>query len=489
MTNFLYYGDNLDVLRKKVSTNSIDLCYIDPPFNSKRNYNQIYDNIGQQDKAQAQAFVDTWTWDDYANFGLNEIMSNTNGLFTRECIELIRGFTKVLGKGSLLAYLVSMSLRIVEIHRVLKSTGTFFLHCDPTASHYLKLILDAIFVPQGGRFLNEIVWCYGSGGASKRYFSKKHDVIFFYSKSEVYTFNVDNVREAYSSPHKSMTDKVVGDKKYVKMNPLGRIPFDWWQIPILTNSAKERLGYPTQKPESLLEKVIDAASNEGDVILDAYCGCGTSVAVAQRLRRTWIGIDITYQSISLILRRLEDTFGKSVLETINLSGVPRDINAARALANKKDDRTRKEFEKWAVLTFSNNRAIINDKKGADHGIDGIAYVQESADDYRPIILSVKSGQNIGVAMVRDLRGVMEREQAAAGVLITLEPPTRPMTQEAKGAGTYQNPFMSSPSDRIQIVSIEQILSGERLRLPLTLEVLKRAEAQSSAENLPLGFQE
>ena len=266
-SNTLFYGDNLDVLRRKINDDSVDLCYIDPPFNSKRNYFQIYNNIGQEDRAQAQAFTDTWTWDTDAAQAYQEIVTGVGGRFTSQVIDLIKGLRNVLKEGSLLAYLVSMTQRITEIQRILKPTGSFYLHCDPTASHYLKLILDAIFLPTGGEYQNEIVWCYGSGGASKKHYSRKHDVLFFYTKSSSYTFNVDEVREPYSSPHKSMTPKIVGDKSYTKMNPLGRIPFDWWQIPILTNSDKERLGYPTQKPEILLEKVVKASSNPGDVVL------------------------------------------------------------------------------------------------------------------------------------------------------------------------------------------------------------------------------
>lgn len=472
MKNTLYYGDNLEVLRKYIRDETIDLCYIDPPFNSKRNYNQIYNNIGTEDKAQALAFIDTWVWDSQAMMGYNQILSNDEGRFAPQSVALIKGLKSVLGEGSLLAYLISMTLRITEIHRVLKETGSFYLHCDPTSSHYLKLILDSIFVSQGGEYQNEIAWCYGSGGASKRHFSKKHDVIFFYTKGSGYTFNVDAVREAYSSPKKSMTPKMASGKEYVKMNPKGRIPFDWWQIPILTNSAKERMGYPTQKPEALLEKIIDASSNEGDIILDAYCGCGTTVAVAERMKRNWIGIDITYQSISLMLRRLEGQFGEDVLESISLNGIPKDINSAKALANKKDDRLRKEFEKWAVLVYSNNRARINSKKGADEGIDGVAYFQTSKDENEKIIFQVKSGK-VGRGDIAKLRGDMEKSSSALGIFITLENPTKPMIETAKAAGLYHHKLMQRDYDRIQIVSIKDIIeNNSRLNMPLSVEVLK-----------------
>jgi site-specific DNA-methyltransferase (adenine-specific) len=483
--NRLYYGDNLDVLRKHVKDESVDLCYIDPPFNSKRNYNQIYNNIGKEDLAQAQAFIDTWKWDELAIKGFSEIVENFNGIFTAQTINLILGLKEDLGMGSLLAYLVSITLRVVEIHRVLKSTGSFYLHCDPTASHYLKLVLDSVFCSQGGDFQNEVIWCYGSGGASKRHFSRKHDVIFFYSKSSNYVFNVDLVREPYSSPHKSMTPKKVGDKSYTKMNPLGRIPFDWWTIPILTNSAKERLGYPTQKPEALLEKIIQASTNEGDMVLDAYCGCGTTVSVAQKLNREWIGIDITYQSISLILRRLEDSFGSQVLSQIQISGIPRDIRSAEALATKKDDRTRKEFEKWAVLTYSNNRAIINQKKGADQGIDGTAFFLKPEGGHGRIIFQVKSG-SVGPKDIRDLHGTIHREKAELGIFITLKEPTKPMRTEANQCGLYHHEVMGRDYPCVQIITIKDILEGKkRLDVPLSLEVLKSAERKLGGKQLDL----
>jgi DNA methylase/Restriction endonuclease len=382
-----------------------------------------------------------------------------------------------LGKGSLLAYLVSITLRSVEIHRVLKPTGSFYLHCDPTSSHYLKLILDSIFCPLGGDYINEITWCYGSGGASKKHFSRKHDIIFFYSKSNTYTFEVDDVREPYSSPEK-VKHKIVNGKAYQRKHELGRIPFDWWTIPILTNTAKERLGYPTQKPEALLERIIKASSNEDDIVLDAYCGCGTTVAVAQKLNRQWIGIDITYQSISLILKRLEDSYGSTAMNQFKLDGIPKDIESAEVLANRQDDRTRKEFEKWAILTYSNNRAIVNQKKGADRGIDGFAYFLEEGQGHRKIILQVKSG-NVSSRDIRDLYGTITREDAVIGIFITLKKPTSEMRKEANSCGLYQHKAMGRTYPCIQIVTIKDILEdNKRLDIPLSLEVLKSSEKQS-----------
>ncbi|CAD5964695.1 DNA methyltransferase [Planktothrix rubescens] len=487
MVNQLYYGDNLEVLRRYIKSESVDLCYIDPPFNSKRNYNQIYNNIGSEDKAQAQAFIDTWEWDDHAIHGIEEIITNYNGKFTHQCIALIIGLRNVLRTGSLLAYLVSMTLRITEIHRVLKPTGSFYLHCDPNASHYLKLVLDAVFCSQGGEFRNEIVWCYRGAGYPKKDFGRRHDLIFRYSKGKEFTFNLDSVREEYAETTKERFRHHIGNKRGKKdfgqqsLNPLGKQPDDWWEIQPIAPSARERLGYPTQKPESLLEKIIKASSNENDTILDAYCGCGTTVAVSQRLDRKWIGIDITYQSISLILRRLEDSFGKGVLQTIKLHGIPKDIESATELANKADDRTRKEFEKWAILTYTDNRGIIKTKKGSDQGVDGIAYFQGDQNDPEKIIFQVKSGK-VKSGDIRDLIGTMTLENASIAIFITLENPTKDMIKTAKTAGFYQSQYMSQSCDKIQLVTVQDIIENQkRLNIRLSLEVLKSAEKQKEVK--------
>ena len=480
--NKLYYGDNLEILRHQIPDESVDLCYIDPPFNSKRNYNQIYNNIGSEDKAQSMAFVDTWEWNARAEREFDEICMNDKGIFTRQTSDLIIGLEKILGKGTIMAYLVCMTLRINEIYRVLKPTGSFYLHCDPTLSHYLKIVLDAVFCRNGGDFRNEIVWCYRGAGYPKKDFGRRHDIIFRYSKSDKYIFNLDDVREPYAETTKERFKHHIGNvRKGVdfgtqELHPLGKQPDDWWQIQPIAPSAKERLGYPTQKPVALLEKIIKASSNEGDVVLDAFCGCGTTVAVAQRLNRKWIGIDITYQSISLIKKRLAETYGAEILETITESGAPRDIESAIALANKVDDRLRKEFEKWAALTYSNNKAMINDKKGKDYGIDGTARIAEGGGKYRDILFSVKSGK-VGASDIRDFRGTIERENAAAGIFITLQSPTKDMQKEAALAGAYSTEHMSI--ERIKIVTIDQMMKGERLSIPLSADVVKRAQAAGS----------
>ncbi len=490
--NHLYYGDNLDVLRRKIASDSVDLCYIDPPFNSKRNYFQIYNNQGGEDRAQAQAFVDTWSWEDDAAKAFAEIIdveNLSNGRFTEKTVDLIKGLEKVLKRGPLLAYLVSMTLRLVEIRRVLKSTGSLFLHCDQTASHYLKLILDGIFCGQGGDLVNEIIWCYRQGGRSGDSFSKKHDTIFWYCKGKIWKFNDKELRIPYEGTggYVSTGRNIVNGKEY-KVNPLGKIPEDWWDIAALNPMAKERLGYPTQKPEAVLERIIKASSNEGDVILDAYCGCGTTVAVAQRLNRRWIGIDITYQSIALILKRLEDSYPANwaaIEANIILDGVPKDLASAVALANKKDDRTRKEFEKWAILTYSRNQARINEKKGADAGIDGVAYFLIDRETNGKAIFQVKSG-GANRATLATLNSDRLREKAEFGILISMDAPTKAMREEIVAAGKYRHPLLNRDDDRIEVVTVEQILAGKRLDLPMARgDAVKSAQAVSSDTQIEL----
>ncbi|BAQ60866.1 type III restriction-modification system methylation subunit [Geminocystis sp. NIES-3708] len=431
-----------------------------------------------------------------------------------------------------------MTLRIMEIHRVLKPTGSFYLHCDPSASHYLKIILDAIFCSQGGDFLNEIIWkrTTSHSDATKR-FGRNNDIILFYVKDAKkynwnpqygnlsekrlkdysyqdidgrlwasdnltakglsgggYEYEYKGVKSYWRCPLETMkkldaenrlyfTSKGgIRIKRYLDENKGQLIQQIFDDIPPISSQAKERLGYPTQKPKALLERIIKASSNEGDVILDAFCGCGTTVEVAQDLNRNWIGIDITYQSISLILKRLEDSFGKGVLENITLNGIPKDMESAQALALKKDDRTRKEFEKWAVLTYTNNRAIINDKKGADKGIDGIAYFDSGKDKPEKIIIQVKSGK-VKSGDIRDLLGTIAINEATLGIFLTLNEPTKDMIKTAKEAGIYQSKFMNNPVDKISIITVREIIEEQkRLDIRLVLEVLKSAEKQTEIKS-------
>jgi len=291
----------------------------------------------------------------------------------------------------------------------------------------------------------------------KRWKGKKQQAVF-----------VDGVRKATSSDDAD------------SQTPMG----DWWDISIINPAAKERMGYPTQKPEALLERIIAASSNEGDVVLDAYCGCGTTIAVAEHWKRNWIGIDITYQSIALILKRLEDKHGKAILDAINLNGIPQDIASAKALALKKDDRVRKEFEKWAVLTYTNNRAIINEKKGGDQGIDGTAYFLTGKDDNAKIVFQVKSG-TVGRGDVSKLNNDRTREGAEMAVFLTLKKPTKGMTDEANAAGLYEHPLMKRSYPRVQVVTIAELIEQhKRLDMPTSLEVLKKAQPVASEHVQP-----
>ena len=551
--NKLFYGDNLEILRKFIKDESIDLCYIDPPFNSKRAYNQIYKNIGQEDKAQAQAFIDTWTWDAAAEQGLTEILSNFGGLFTKQSISLIIGLEKVLGKDSLLSYLVHLTLRIAEIHRVLKSTGTFYLHCDSTASHYLKLILDSLFCARQGEYLNEIIWkraetVKGNFGQGTKRFDPNTDTLFYYSKmngQNIYNqpfkeYSEDYIKQFYKYVEPgtgrkyrliSMTGpggaakgnpqyEVMGIVRYwryskQKMGELIKqglvvqtspkavpqkkqyldegkgvaVQSLWDDIRALHATDSERLGYPTQKPEALLDRIIKASTNKGDVVLDAYCGCGTTIAVAEKLDRKWIGIDITYQSISLVLKRLEEHFGISTIRNLELNGVPEDFESAKALAHKKDDRTRKEFEKWALLTYSNNRAVINEKKGGDGGIDGTVFMMDShsgEEIYKDVIFSVKSDLKLNPSVIRDLYGTIQREGAVMGILLTLYPMAN-LVKESKKYGVYENKMFGHTYPKIEVISVEEILNGKTMKLPTSLNVLKKAAYKTKNKQQKFDF--
>ena len=307
----IFTGDCLDIMRG-MADGCIDLIYLDPPFNSNANYAAP---IGSE--AAGAEFKDTWGLSDIDLAWWGEIEEAYPALY-----KLLAAVREVRGK-SMMAYLIYMAIRVIEMRRLLKPTGSIYLHCDPTASHYLKLMMDSIF-SGGGQMQNEIVWCYGSGGASKKRFSRKHDTVFFYTLGREYLFNVDSVREPYSSPHKSMTPKVVGSKVYQKMHPLGRIPFDWWQIPILTNSDKQRTGYPTQKPLALLQRIIKASSNQGDIILDPFCGCATTCVAAEVESRQWIGIDVSDLAFQLVKTRLKNTLPSLDWEVIHRTDTPTD---------------------------------------------------------------------------------------------------------------------------------------------------------------------
>ena len=457
--NVLYYGNNLDVLRRHVRNESVDLVYLDPPFNSNANYNVLFEEHGEKAAAQVQAFTDTWTWDTDARADYEEVVEQGGRVS-----DAMRAFYTMLGGSDMMAYLARMSLRLVELHRVIKPTGSLFLHCDPTASHYLKLLLDSVFGPK--HFRNEIAWCYwGPGAPRQRQFSRKHDVILWYSKGSTWTWNPDAVR----TPHASKTIEnykaglvgsgfASGDVDAVRtLSEGGKIPEDWWPIAIAPR-GKEYLGYPTQKPIKLLDRIIRAASNPGDLVLDPFCGCGTTIDAAEALGRRWVGIDITHLAVGLIKHRLVDRYGPDIAKTYVTVGEPTAVDDARVLAREDPF----QFQAWA-LGLVGARQPGSDKKGGDKGIDGVLYFHDGTDaPTRRIVFSVKAGKLVP-AFVRDLRGVIEREAAEIGVLLSFEEPSPGMRAEAAEAGFYESPWGRHP--RIQLRTVGELLVGKGVDYP------------------------
>lgn len=452
--NLLYYGDNLDVLRRHVKDESVDLIYLDPPFNSNADYNVLFGHAdGTRAAAQIKAFGDTWRWDQAAATDFQTVVSGGG-----KVAEVMVAFQTMLGDSNMLAYLAMMAPRLVELRRVLRPTGSLYLHCDPTASHYLKLLLDAAL---GARnFRNEIIWCYRGGGVPRKDFAKKHDTIFRYSKSDTYFFDVDAVRIPYSddvlASLPSRYDKSYRENKVYegyRPNPLDKHPEDWWEIQPIMPSSGERLGYPTQKPLLLLERIIKASSQPGDVVLDPFCGCGTTVAAAEKLDRAWVGIDITYLAISLIKSRLT---GEGVSD-YKVLGEPTTADDAAQLA--KDDPY--QFQWWSLGLIGARPA--EGRKGADQGVDGrLFFFDEGTDKPKQLIASVKAGR-LQPQYVRELRGVIERENAQLGVLISFNEPTQAMRQEAASVGFYQSPWGQHP--RLQLLTVGDLLAGKRVDMP------------------------
>ena len=465
--NFLYYGDNLDILRRYVKDETVDLVYLDPPFNSNANYNVLFaEHNGSRSAAQLHAFEDTWEWNPAAAEAYQETVE-VGGKVS----QAMQAFRQFLGDSDMLAYLAMMAPRLVELRRVMKPTGNIYLHCDPTASHYLKMLMDAVFGPVN--YCNEIVWCYTGPSASKKGFPRKHDIILRYGKTDEPYFNGDAIRIPYSEAFLArrrysegdggiMAGKGTKSEDDLKKYELGKIPPDWWNdIPSGGQiSSKERLGYPTQKPEALLERIIMASSNPGGVVLDPFCGCGTTIAAAQKHGRPWIGIDITQAGIVVIKKRLRDAFGDGITQTYQTLGEPTSLPDAQALAAENPY----QFQWWALGLV--DARPVDQKKGADKGIDGRLYFHDEPEGRKTkqIIFSVKSGHT-NATHVRDLRGVVEREGAAIGVLITMQESTKPMRQEAASAGFYQSPGWSKKHPRLQILTVGELLDGRTIDMP------------------------
>jgi len=539
MSNHLYYGDNLKVLRESIAPSSVDLVYLDPPFNSNANYNLLFKSPGgEKSHAQIEAFEDTWHWTQEAEEAFDEVMQSGHG----DVAEMLRAMRAFLRENDMMAYLTMMCVRLIELHRVLKETGSLYLHCDPTASHYLKIILDGVFGKENYR--NEISWRRSAAHNDSKQGSKRYgnvrDVIYFYTKTKDWQWNtqyteysedyiksmyrfvepdtgrlyrkdnltaaraggdtryewrvkrpvdgewVADLEEAYLSPEEGWEYKGVlpygkriwaYSKDNMKKFALeGRIAYSESGMPnykryldemqgvslqndwddIRAASGKEYLGYPTQKPLALLERIINASSNEGDVVLDPFCGCGTATHAAEKLGRKWIGIDITHLSVSLIEKRLRDAFPDVTFE---VHGTPKDEEGAAALAAA----DKYQFQWWAV-SLVNAVPFGGKKKGADGGIDGHIYFKPDGRTTEKAIVSVKGGQNVGVSMVRDLGHVIDREKAKIGVFITLAPPTREMEKEALKAGFYETEFGKYP--KIQILTIAELFDGKKPNIPL-----------------------
>jgi DNA modification methylase len=515
--NFLYYGDNLDVLRKNVAAESVDLIYLDPPFNSARSYNVLFRSAaGAESAAQIQAFDDTWRWSQQTDSTFDRLIGG--GEAPAHVADALTAMRHLLGTSDMMAYLVMMTPRLVALHEVLKPTGTIYLHCDPTASHYLKLLMDAVFLPEN--FRSEIVWKRTSAHSSANRYGPVHDVILFYSKSDDYVWNPTyqpydqtyldafythmdedgrrwrrsdltgaGVRHGETGkPWRGIDVTAKGRHWFVpppeldKLDAAGKIHWPlkkggvpmlkryadeqpgvplqdvWTDLPPLHNLAAERLGYPTQKPESLLERIIRSSSEEGQIVLDPFCGCGTTVAVAQRLGRRWIGIDITYLAIDLIQKRLLHSYGSGVEKTYTTQGIPTDLEGARALFRENHF----EFERWAVSQINGQP---KDRPGGDEGIDG--RVRFHADQKRigQVLVSVKGGEQLNPGMVRDLAGTVGRERAEMGILISLEKPTQGMTGEAAKSGSYSSPLTGQSYPKVQVFTVADHFEGRTPRMP------------------------
>jgi len=522
--NQLYYGDNLDVLRRHMKDESVDLVYLDPPFKSNQDYNVLFkEKDGTDAASQFKAFEDTWEWNQASSAMYEEIVESGGRVSV-----VMQAFRHFLGTNDLLAYLTMMAPRLVELHRALKPTGSLYLHCDQTACHYLKLLLDAVFLPEN--FRNEIVWKRKAGrgetNAAAIRFGVTTDSLLFYARTQATPLNrqyrksnphyietkfthvdkdgrryhLDNITspsyrpnliyeyKGYQPPEKGWA---VSPTTMARMEAEGRLYFPadkskrirrkrfldelqgdtvdnlWDDIPPINSQAQERLGYPTQKPEALLARVISASSNEGDTVLDPFCGCGTAIAVAQRLNREWVGIDITHLAIGLIKSRLRDAFGDEVAKTYQVIGEPTSLPDARELAHEDPY----QFQWWSLGLVGARRT--EQKKGADQGIDGRLYFHDEENGKtKQIILSVKAG-HVNVSHLRDLRGVIDRERAEIGVLLCLEDVTKPMRTEAASAGFYKSPWGNHP--RLQILTIAELLERKGIDYPPTINVThKRA---------------
>ena len=518
MPNALYYGDNLQVMREHLADQSVDLVYLDPPFNSNASYNVLFrEKSGEDSPAQIRAFNDTWHWTQEAERAFEqEILLNPN---TPTAVkDMMAAFRQFLGRSDMLAYLVMMTPRLVELRRVLKPAGSLYLHCDPTAGHYLRLLLDSTFGKE--HFRREIIWKRTSSHNDvRRNYGATADNVLFYTKGDDYTFHtqyvpyseeqavrdykfIDADGRRYStsnlrspSPRPNLTYEYKGYQPHrngwtislermeqldaegrllFPENPEGRIrlklyldempgvPLEnvWTDIPPIGSRARERLGYPTQKPQALLERIITTSSNPGDVVLDPFCGCGTAVAAAEKLGRQWLGIDITHLAVALMKSRLKTSFDLDPVTNYTVIGEPLDVGSARALWAQDPY----QFQYWAVSLLE-AQPQGEQRRGADRGIDGVIYfVDGPRRTPQRIIIQVKGGR-VSSPQIRDLAGVVEREKAALGLFISLDEPTRDMLTEAAAGGFYHSDLWQRDFPKLQIRTIADLLAGRSFDLP------------------------
>ena len=464
---------------REMPLKSVDLIYLDPPFQSNRDYNGIYkDETGRPLPDQIEAFCDTWTLNEES-----ERAARTMPVLMREAgvddeiAEFWRLWMNALRKTNpkLLAYLVYMTQRLLPMRGLLKPTGSIYLHCDPTASHYIKVMMDAIF--GHGNFLNDISWCYKSGGVSKRWFAKKHDSILLYARSKGnHVFHPVKIKSyGQSGGGQGGKVKYYKDSKgtYSVVNAR-----DWWEISMLSTTHSERLGYATQKPMPLLKRIIQASSNPGDVVFDPFCGCATTIEAAHKLGRKWIGCDIAIHAIKRVASvRLRDRLGLQEGVDFKVEGVPRNMEGARDLW----ERDKYHFQKWAVEQVD---GFVTAKRGSDGGIDGRIYFDlQGVKDLQSMVLEVKGGSSVGIGVVRDLRGVLERETAQMAGLIVMddlgERKTRNFAKEMAMAGDLNVMGVAYP--RMQMLTAREIFDGKRFLTPSVAKA--RGLAQPS---LPLG---
>ena len=502
---------------------TVDLIYLDPPFNSKADYNMLFKSPDDQmAESQILAFEDTWHWGPASEVYYDGLLAADTSISS-----VIHGLVAALGKNDMTAYLVMMTIRLAELHRVLKPSGSIYLHCDPTASHYLKVVMDAVFGTEN--FRNEIVWDRVRGLSSiSKNFRKAHDIILRYAKTSGYVFanqymakddkyakqfdkkdDVGNYTSAKllvsgkrngesgkpwrgidpNTHGKSGSHWLYKQETLERLDHQGRVLWPkksggvprfryylhesrgvkvtdvWTDVPAIESNSRESLGFQTQKPLLLLERIINASSKEGDTVLDPFCGCGTAIEAAQKLNRRWVGIDMTHLAIGLIEKRMHDAFGI----TVKVNGAPNDMEGARDLAR----RNKLQFEHWAVMRIP--KMTPNKKQVGDRGVDGTGYIQ-LPDRTAKVVMSVKGGDNVNPSMVRDLGGTMEAESANMGILVLLVEPTRKMKEAAAKHGLFSTPLTDYP--KLQIWTIREYFDGIMLRLPSLADFAKAPKSKT-----------